>query len=81
MLLVGFASSLPFASIKRTVAGQMIPLAVCPDLAAAPSALAKPGAARRHPQHRPMLPPSAAFDQITLAPWQVMYAVAYPCSG
>ena len=30
------------------------------------------------PTQGPMLLLGAAFDQVTLAPWQVMYAVAYP---
>jgi fluoroquinolone transport system permease protein len=30
------------------------------------------------PTHGPLLLLGAAFDQVTLAPWQVIYAVVYP---
>jgi fluoroquinolone transport system permease protein len=79
MLLVGFASSLPFGSISDWFLAATIPLAIL----TVPPVLHHSGVWPNPvlyvvPTQGPMLLLSAAFDQTTLAPWQVMYAVAYP---
>jgi fluoroquinolone transport system permease protein len=79
MLLVGFASSLPFASISDWFLAATIPLAVL----TVPPVLLYSGvwpnpALYIVPTQGPMLLLGTAFDQVTLAPWQVVYAVVYP---
>ncbi len=79
MLLVGFASSLPFASISDWFLAATIPLAVL----TVPPVLHYSGVWPNPmlyvvPTQGPMLLLGAAFDQVTLAPWQVVYAVVYP---
>ena len=79
MLLVGFASSLPFASISDWFLAATIPLAVL----TVPPVLYYSGVWPNPllyliPTQGPLLLLGAAFDQVTLAPWQVVYAVAYP---
>jgi fluoroquinolone transport system permease protein len=79
MLLVGFISSLPFASISDWFLAGTIPLAlmtVPPVLYYAglwPSALAYVV-----PTTGPLLLFGNAFGRVELATWQVGYAVAYP---
>ncbi|WP_006241857.1 hypothetical protein [Mycolicibacterium tusciae] len=79
MLLVGFASSLPFASISDWFLAATIPLAV---LTVPPvvhfSGLWPNPMLYIVPTQGPMLLLGTAFDQVTLAPWQTVYAVAYP---
>jgi fluoroquinolone transport system permease protein len=79
MLLVGFASSLPFASISDWFLAATIPLAIL----TVPPVLHYSGVWTNPmlyvvPTQGPMLLLGAAFDQITLAPWQSVYAVVYP---
>ncbi len=79
MLLVGFSSSLPFASISDWFLAATIPLAVM----TVPPVLHYSGVWPNPmlylvPTQGPMLLLGAAFDQVTLAPWQVVYAVVYP---
>ncbi len=79
MLLVGFVSSLPFASISDWFLAATIPLAVL----TVPPVLYFSGVWPNPvlyvvPTQGPMLLLGAAFDQVSLAPWQVVYAVAYP---
>lgn len=79
MLLVGFATSLPFASVTDWFLWATIPLAVL----TVPPVLDYSGAwptplAYLVPTQGPMLLLGTAFDQLTLAPWQVAYAVLYP---
>ena len=79
MLLVGFTTSLPFASISDWFLVSTIPLA----LMTVPPVLYYSGVwpspvAYLVPTTGPLLLFGEAFDQITLAPWQVVYAVAYP---
>jgi fluoroquinolone transport system permease protein len=79
MLLVGFISSLPFASISDWFLVGTIPLA----LMMVPSVLEYSGVLPNPllyliPTQGPLLLFGAAFDQVTLAAWQVAYAMAYP---
>ncbi len=79
MLLVGFASSLPFASISDWFLAATIPLAVL----TVPPVLHYSGVWPNPmlyivPTQGPMLLLGAAFDQVNLAPWQAVYAVVYP---
>ena len=79
MLLVGFVSSLPFASISDWFLAATIPLAVL----TVPPVLHYSGVWPNPvvylvPTQGPLLLLGAAFDQVTLTPWQAVYAVAYP---
>lgn len=79
MLLVGFISSLPFASISDWFLAATFPLA----LMTVPPVLKYSGLWPNPllylvPTQGPLLLFGAAFDQITLAPWQVVYALLYP---
>ena len=79
MLLVGFISSLPFASVSDWFLAATIPLAVHE----VPPVLDYSGVWPNPllyliPTQGPLLLLGAAFDQVTLAPWQVVYAVAIP---
>ena len=79
MLLVGFASSLPFASISDWFLAATIPLAVL----TVPPVLYYSGVWPNPllylvPTQGPLLLLGVAFDQVTLTPWQAVYAVAYP---
>ena len=79
MLLVGFTTSLPFASISDWFLAATIPLAVM----TVPPVLYYSGVWPNPltyliPTQGPLLLFGEAFDQVALAPWQVLYAVAYP---
>ena len=79
MLLVGFTSSLPFASISDWFLAATIPLAVM----TVPPVLYYSGVWTNPvtyliPTQGPLLLFGEAFGQVSLAPWQVVYAVAYP---
>jgi len=79
MLLVGFATSLPFASISDWFLAATIPLA----LMTVPPVLFYSGVWPNAvtyliPTQGPLLLFGDAFHQISLAPWQVLYAVGYP---
>ena len=79
MLLIGFATSLPFASISDWFLAATIPLAVL----TVPPVLYYSGVwpnplAYLIPTLGPLLLFGAAFDQVSLDRWQVLYAVAYP---
>ena len=79
MLLVGFASSLPFDSISDWFLAATIPLAVL----TVPPVLYFSGVWPNPllylvPTQGPLLLLGVAFDQVTLTPWQAVYAVAYP---
>ena len=79
MLLVGFISSLPFASISDWFLAATVPLAAM----SVPPVLYYSGVWPNPvlylvPTQGPMLLLGAAFDQVTLTPLQAVYAVAYP---
>ena len=79
MLLVGFATSLPFASISDWFLAATIPLAIM----TAPPVLYYSGVWQSAvtyliPTQGPMLLFGSAFHQLILNPWQAAYAVVYP---
>ena len=79
MLLVGFITSLPFASVTDWFLAATIPLAVMlvPPIVYYSGLWPNP-ALYVIPTQGPLLLLGAAFDQVALAPWQVGYAVLYP---
>ncbi len=78
MLLVGFISSLPFASISDWFLAATIPLAVMNLPIIYYSGLWPNPVLYLLPTQGPLLLLGAAFDQLRLAPWQAGYAVLYP---
>lgn len=79
MLLVGFTTSLPLASISDWFLAATIPLTVM----TVPPVLYYSGVwpsplAYTIPTTGPLLLLGEAFGQISLAPWQAGYALAYP---
>ncbi len=78
MLLVGFISSLPFASVTDWFLAATIPLAVLSLPVLHYSGVWPNPVLYLIPTQGPLLLLGAAFDQVTLAPWQVLYAVLYP---
>lgn len=81
MLLVGFISSLPFASVTDWFLAATIPLAVMlvPPVVYYSGLWPNP-VLYLIPMQGPMFLLGAAFDQLTLAPWQAVYAVLYPAA-
>ncbi|OBG22954.1 fluoroquinolone transporter permease [Mycolicibacterium celeriflavum] len=78
MLLVSFISSLPFASVTDWFLAATIPLAVL-SLPILHYAGVWPNPVMYLiPSQGPLLLLASAFGQVTLAPWQVLYAVLYP---
>ncbi len=78
MLLVGFASSLPFSSVSdwflsTTVPMGILSLPVLYLLGVWPSP-----ALYLIPTQGPLLLLGSAFDQVSLAGWQIAYALTYP---
>lgn len=78
MLLVGFATSLPFASISDWFLAATIPLALMTSPILHYSGVWPTPLLYALPTQGPLLLFGTAFDEIALAPWQVIYAVAYP---
>jgi fluoroquinolone transport system permease protein len=78
MLLVGFISSLPFASISDWFLAATIPLAVMMLPILHYSGVWPNPVLYLLPTQGPLLLLGAAFDQVALAPWRVGYAVVYP---
>lgn len=78
MLLVGFITSLPFASISDWFLAATIPLAVMNLPIAYLSGVWPDPVLYLVPTQGPLLLLGSAFDQLSLAPWQVGYAVVYP---
>lgn len=78
MLLVGFISSLPFASVTDWFLAATIPLAVLSLPILYYSGVWPNPVLYLIPSQGPLLLLGTAFDQVTLAPWQVVYAVLYP---
>jgi fluoroquinolone transport system permease protein len=78
MLLVGFISSLPFASVTDWFFAATIPLAVLSLPILYYSGVWPNPVLYLIPSQGPLLLLGSAFDQVTLAPWQVIYSVLYP---
>jgi fluoroquinolone transport system permease protein len=78
MLLVSFISCLPFASVTDWFLASTIPLAVLSLPILFYSGVWPNRALYVIPSQGPLLLLGAAFDQVTLAPWQLLYAVVYP---
>lgn len=78
MLLVGFITALPFASVSDWFMAAVIPLAVMSGLPVLYYSGVWPHPiGYLVPTLGPLLLLGAAFDQVTLAPWQVAYALVY----
>lgn len=79
MLLVGFITSLPFASVTDWFLAATIPLAtmLVPPIVFYSGLWSNP-VLYMAPTQGPLLLLGAAFDQMTLAPWQIAYSVLYP---
>ena len=78
MLLVGFATSLPFASISDWFLAATIPLAVMSLPMAYLSGVWPNPVLYLVPTQGPLLLLGSAFGQVSLATWQIGYAVIYP---
>lgn len=78
MLLVGFATSLPFASISDWFLAATIPLTVMNLPILYLSGVWPDPVLYLLPTQGPLLLLGSAFDQVTLTPWQAGYAVVYP---
>jgi fluoroquinolone transport system permease protein len=78
MLLTGFVSALPFASVTDWFLAATIPLAVLSLPVLFYSGVWANPLLYLIPSQGPLLLLGAAFDQVTLARWQVIYAVMYP---
>jgi fluoroquinolone transport system permease protein len=78
MLLVGFITSLPFASISDWFLSATVSLAVMNLPALYYSGVWPNPLLYLLPTQGPLLLLGTAFDQVALTPWQAVYAVAYP---
>ncbi len=78
MLLVGFITSLPFASVGDWFLAASIPLAVSSLPVLYLSGVWPNPVLYLLPTQGPLLLFGAAFGQIGLASWQVVYALVYP---
>jgi fluoroquinolone transport system permease protein len=78
MLLVGFITSLPFASVSDWFLAATIPLALMNLPALHYSGVWPNPLLYLIPTQGPMLMFGVAFDRVSLTPWQWGYAVAYP---
>ena len=78
MLVVGFISSLPFASVTDWFLAATIPLAILSLPVLYLSGVWPTPVLYLVPTQGPLLLLATAFDQVVLAPWQVVYAMVYP---
>ncbi len=78
MLLVGFTTSLPFASISDWFLAATVPLAVLNLPVLYLSGVWPNPVLYLLPTQGPLLLLGSAFDQVSLTPWQAGYAVVYP---
>lgn len=78
MLLAGFASSLPFSSVSDWFLSTTVPLAILSLPVLHLSGVWPNPLLYLVPTQGPLLLFGVVFDQITLAPWQMVYAVCYP---
>lgn len=77
-LLAGFASALPFASVSNWFLSAVVPLAVLGLPVVYLMGVWQHPALYLIPTQGPLLLFAAAFDQISLSPWQIGYALVYP---
>jgi fluoroquinolone transport system permease protein len=79
MLLVGFITSLPFASVTDWFLAAIFPLAIMlvPPIVFYSGLWPNP-VLYIIPTQGPLLLLGVAFGQVVLAPWQVVFAVTYP---
>ncbi|MEE3750139.1 ABC transporter permease [Mycobacterium intracellulare] len=79
MLLVGFVTSLPFSSVTDWFLAATVPLAIMlvPPVVYYSGLWPNP-VLYLIPTQGPLLLLGAAFGQVSLAPWQVVYAALYP---
>jgi fluoroquinolone transport system permease protein len=79
MLLVGFTTSLPFASVTDWFLAATIPLAIMsvPPIVYYSGLWPNP-VLYLVPTQGPLLLLGAAVGQVVLSPWQLAYAVIYP---
>jgi len=80
MLLVGFISSLPFASISDWFLSATLPLAVLMLPVLHYSGVWPNPLLYLIPTQGPLLLLGAAFDQVSLASWQIAYSPLYPAA-
>jgi fluoroquinolone transport system permease protein len=78
MLVTGFISSLPFASVTDWFLAATVPLAVLSLPILFYSGVWPNPVLYLIPSQGPLLLLGAAFEQVTLTPWQASYAVMYP---
>lgn len=78
MLLVGFTSSLPFASVSDWFLAATIPLAILNLPVLHYSGVWPNPLLYLIPTQGPLMLLGVAFEHVTLTPWQAVYAVAYP---
>ncbi|MBX7434809.1 fluoroquinolone transporter permease [Mycobacterium sp. Y57] len=78
MLLAGFASALPFASVGDWFLSTSVPLAVLSLPVLYLTGVWTSPVLYVLPTQGPLLLLAAVFDQLSLAPWQVLYALTYP---
>lgn len=78
MLLAGFASSLPFASVSDWFLATTVPLSILSLPVLHLSGMWPNPVLYLIPTQGPLLLFAAVFDQVALAPWQIAYAVLYP---
>ncbi|MCH9641259.1 MAG: fluoroquinolone transporter permease [Actinomycetia bacterium] len=78
MLLAGFASSLPFSSVSDWFLATTVPLVIMALPILHLSGVWPSPVLYLIPTQGPLLLFGSAFDQLTLAPWQVTYALVYP---
>lgn len=78
MLLVGFLSALPFASVSDWVMPAVFPIALFNLPILGYAGLWDTGWLYLVPTYGPLLFFGAAFDQLTLEVWQVFYGLGYP---
>lgn len=82
MLLVGFVTSLPFASVSDWFLAAQLPLAVMlvPPIIHYSGLWPNP-VLYLVPTQGPLLLFGAAFEQVTLTAWQIVYAIGYPVAA
>lgn len=78
MLLAGFVSALPFATVGDWFLATVLPLAVLGLPVVYLMGVWQQPALYLIPTMGPLLLFAAVFDQISLAPWQIVYALVYP---